>query len=125
MSLANWARLMSFVTVTALVYIHVQTQIVDLAYKGKAKERRFHELMDNNGTLTHQILAMKSASYLGQALLEKDEGLKFLGHDRVMTMPGPAATAPAVKIKAKAENPLRELLTFLAPQDAKAWDRDR
>ena len=123
MSVANCARLMSFVTVTALIYIHMQVQIVDLAYKGKDKEKHFYELQDSNGALTHQILALKSASNLGRELLQKDEGLQFMGRDRVMTMSGPAAMAvPSEKAKVKAGNPLWNWLTFLSPQDARAWD---
>jgi len=123
MNLAGCARLMSFVTITALTYIHMQTQIFDLAYKGKAKERHFHELMDDNGALTHQVLVLKSSSYLGQELLEKNDGLEFMGNDRVMTMAGPAASLrPSEKVKVKTENPLWNWLTFLSPQDARAWD---
>ena len=86
MSLTHWVKLMSFATVTALIYIHMQMQIVELAYKGKDREKRVHELMDNNGALTHQILTLKSADHLGRELLEKDEGLQFMGQDRVMTL---------------------------------------
>ena len=77
---------MSFATVTALLYTHMQMQIVDLAYKGQHKKSHMHELMDSNGTLTHQILALKSANNLGQKVLDKDEGMQFMGHDKVMTL---------------------------------------
>ena len=117
---------MSFATMTALVYIHMQTQIVDLAYKGKDKEKRVHELMDNNGVLTHQIVSLKSANYLGQEILEKDEGLQFMGHDRMMTFSSPAAgvaVRPSQKPGMKAQSPLWTWLSFLSPREAKAWDR--
>ena len=125
MSLTSWLKLMSFATITALIYIHVQMQIVELAYKGKDKEKRVHELMDNNGALTHQILTLKSANHLGQELLEKEDGLQFFGHDRVMTFAGPAPEAlarPSDKPKTKVESPLWNWLSFLSPQEAKAWD---
>ncbi|MBI4309641.1 MAG: hypothetical protein HY591_04850 [Candidatus Omnitrophica bacterium] len=126
MSLGVWAKLMSVATVTALTYIHMQMQIVELAYKGKDKEKRVHELMDNNGILTHQIVTLKSADYLGRAILEKDEGLQFMGHDRMMTFPSPAAgvvVRPSQKQAMKAESPLWTWLSFLSPGEAKAWDR--
>ncbi len=126
MSLKVWLKIMSFATVTALIYIHMQMQIVELAYKGKDKEKRVHELMDNNGALTHQILTLKSANHLGQELLGKEEGLQFMGHDKVMTMSSPAtgvALRPTERLKAKAEAPLWNILSFLSPQEAKAWDR--
>ena len=77
---------MAFATVTALVYINMQTQIVDLAYKGKDKQKNIHELMETNGALTHQILTLKSANNLGSRLLEKDGTLQFMGQDHVMTL---------------------------------------
>ena len=125
MNLGNWAKLMSFATMTALIYIHVQMQIVDLAYKGKDKEKRVHDLMDHNGILTHQIVTLKSANYLGREILEKDEGLQFMGNDRVMTFSSPVAgvsVGPPVKPRLKAESPLWTWLSFLSPQEAKAWD---
>ena len=70
MSLKTCMKLMSFATLAALIYIHMQTQIVELAYKGKDKEKRIHELMDNQGMLTHQILTLKSSNHLGHELLE-------------------------------------------------------
>ncbi len=86
MNLKNWVKLMSFATLTALIYIHMQMEIVELAYKGKDKEKSIHELMDNNGSLTHQILTLRSSNHLGQELLEKDASLQFMGHDRVITL---------------------------------------
>ena len=97
---------MAFGTMTALIYVHMQTQIVDLAYKGKAKEKHVHELLDNNGALTHQILALKSASHLGREFLDKDKGLQFMGQDKVMTFSGP-------KPKQKMESRGWSLLSFL------------
>ena len=77
---------MSLATLTALVYIHMQTQIVELAYKGKAREQHFHELMNQQGALTHQVLALKSANHLGQEVLDKRQGLQFMGHDQVVQL---------------------------------------
>ena len=86
MTLKTWIQIMSFATVTALVYINMQTQIVDLAYKAKDKQTSVHKLMDTNGALTHQVLALKSANNLGNRLLEKDSNMQFMGKDRVMTL---------------------------------------
>ncbi|MDO8674525.1 MAG: hypothetical protein Q7K71_00200 [Candidatus Omnitrophota bacterium] len=86
MTLKTWIQIMSFATVTALMYINMQTQIVDLAYQGKDKQTSVHKLLDTNGALTHQILALKSANNLGNRLLEKDSNMQFMGKDRVMTL---------------------------------------
>ncbi len=125
MSLKTWAKLMSFATMTALIYTHMQMQIFELAYKGKAKEKHFHELLDDNGALTHQVLTLKSANHLGRQLLEKDDGLQFIGRDRVRTFPGPAVGAmvrPSDKIKPKVERPIWNMLSFLSPREARAWE---
>ena len=93
---------------TALIYTHMQMQIVDLAYKGKDKEHSVHELMDNNNALKHQILSLKSANNLGQAILDKDEGLQFMGKERVMTFQSPAVPVrPMEKFKVKS-NPSKK-----------------
>ena len=113
MNLSAWFKLMSFATVTSLIYIHMQMQIVDLAYKGKDKERHVHELMDHNGALTNEILTLQSANHLGREVLDKDVGLSFMGHERVMTFAGPAAMVrPSDKVKLKAERPLWNWLSM-------------
>ena len=125
MSLKVWVKLMSFVTIIALIYIHMQMQIFDLAYKGSAKEKHMHELRDRNGLLTHQILTLKSSNHLGNQLLEKDSNLQFMGNDHVLTLKGPAAViSQAPPIKGKGETTLWNFLSFLTPQEAKAWDRE-
>ena len=125
MGLTSWFKFMSFATVTALIYIHMQMQIVELAYKGKDKEKKVHDLMDNNGILTQQILTLKSANHLGQELLEKDEGLQFMGHDRVVTFATPAGMSlrPVTKPKLRTESSFWNWLSFLTPLDARAWNQ--
>lgn len=125
MNLITTFKLMAFATITALIYIHMQMQIVELAYKGKEKERIVHDLMDSNGSLTHQILALKSANNLGQQLLEKNDGLQFMGNDRVMTLSRPAtqvAPRASQRTKTKIELPAWNLLSLLSPQEARAWE---
>ncbi|MEI7998058.1 MAG: hypothetical protein WCH62_00920 [Candidatus Omnitrophota bacterium] len=127
MSIKVWIKLMSFVTIIALIYIHMQLQIFDLAYQGKYKEKRMHELRDHSGLLTHQILTLKSANHLGNQLLEKESNFQFVSNDRIMTMAGPASMISKVSpqaVKSKGENPMWNFLSFLAPAEAKAWDRE-
>ena len=116
MNLKTWTKLLSFATLTALIYTHMQMQIFELAYKGKAREKHFHDLLDDNGALTHQILTLKSSNHLGEQLLEKNDGLQFIGRDRVRTFPGSAVgmVRPSDKFKPKPERPLWNVL---------AWER--
>lgn len=122
MNLTAWFKVMSFATVTSLIYIHMQMQIVELAYKGKDKEKHVHELMDHNGALANQILTLKSADHLGREVLGRDGGLGFMGHERVVTFAGPAARVPG-RPALKAESSFWNWLSFLSPREAKAWDR--
>ena len=119
---------MSFATLMALIYIHMQMQIFDLAYQGSDKEKHMHELRDHNGILTHQILTLKSANHLGNRLLEKDSILEFMSAEHVLTVKGPATVMlsqiAAPGVKAKGENTFWNFLSFLTPREAKAWDRE-
>ena len=124
MSLKTYFKIAVFATIMSLLYIHMQMKIFELAYKGKDKEKIIHELADTNGTLTHQILTLKSANNLGNQLLEKENSLQFMSRDHVMTVVTTAASnlhrLPAPK--ARAENPVWNLFSFLGAQEAKAWE---
>ena len=114
-------------TLIALIYIHMQMQIFDLAYKGSDREKHMHDLRDRNGLLTHQILTLKSSNHLGNQLLEKDSNLQFMSNDHVLTLKGPASMISQIapsSVKNKGDNSLWNFLSFLTPQEAKAWDRE-
>jgi hypothetical protein len=124
MNIRIYLKVISFATVMALIYIHMQMKIFELAYKGKDKEKEIHELADTNGMLTHQILTLKSANHLGNELLEKESDLQFMGKDHVMTMQAPPRPIRQIQMpKEHNENPLMHLLSFLGAQEAKAWEQ--
>lgn len=126
MSLKVWLKLLSFVTVIALIYTHMQMQIFELAYKGSRRQKQMHELRDRHGMLTHQILTLKSSNNLGNRLLEKDSNLEFIGNNNVLTLKGPQVTrkqSSAKPLVTKNENVMWNFLSFLSPQEAKAWER--
>jgi len=78
-------------TSIAVIYIHLQMQIFDLAYRGKQKEKEIHDLMDTNGTIESNILAMKSANHLGVKLLNENSGMQFLDDQNVVKIAMPAS----------------------------------
>ncbi len=126
MNLVSSFKIMVFATVVALIYTHMQMQIVEYSYKAKEKQRRIHELQDNNGILTHQILVLKSAKHLGEQLLNKDDALQFIGRDRVMTINAPVPKIPArpsQKLKDATQAPMWNWLSFLSIPEARAFDR--
>ncbi|MDE1921158.1 MAG: hypothetical protein KGJ09_07005 [Candidatus Omnitrophica bacterium] len=86
MSLKVYFKIASFVTIIALLYIHMQTKIFELSYKDKDKEKIIHELNDSNGVLDHQILTLRSANNLGNLLLDHNSGFQFMDNQRVMTV---------------------------------------
>jgi len=123
MSLKVYFKVAMFVTIMALLYIHMQTRIFELSYNGKDKEKIIHELNDSNGALSHQILTLESANNLGNQLLDHDNSMQFMDNERVMTV---RTTAVAMqhfsKPQAKIVNPVWNLFSFLGAQEAKAWE---
>jgi len=103
MNLKVYFKIAAFATIIALLYIHMQMKIFELAYNGKDKEKMIHELNDSNGALSHQILTLKSANNLGIQLLDHDNSLQFMDNERVMK----------VRTTAKIEKPVWNLFSFL------------
>ena len=123
MSLKVYFKVVTFVTIMCLFYIHMQMRIFELSYNGKDKEKIIHELNDSNGALSHQILTLKSANNLGNQLLDRDNSLQFMDNQRVMTVTRSAgAPERLAKPPAKGINPVWNLFSFLGIQEAKAWD---
>src|SRR5208283_982764 len=123
MSLKVYFKVAVFVTIVSLLYIHMQMKIFELSYNGKDKEKIIHELNDTNGALSHQILTLESANNLGNQLLDRDNSLQFMDQERVMTVIRPAGDIQRLtQPKAKIENPVWNLFSFLGAQEAKAWE---
>ena len=71
-------------TILALVYINMRMQIIELAYRGKAKEKQIRKLIEQNGNLNSTILTLKSSNYLGDKLLAEDQEMEFLAPQSVV-----------------------------------------
>ena len=123
MSLKVYLKVAAFVTIIALLYIHMQMRIFELAYNGKDKEKIIHELNDSNGALSHQILTLKSANNLGIQLLDHDNSLQFMDNERVMMVTTPTGSMQRlIQPKPKVVSPVWNLFSFLGAQEAKAWE---
>lgn len=68
---------MGIVIALALTYIHMQMQIVDLAYRGNQKELKIRKLVEENGNTTYKILMLESANHLGVAMLDEGSDMQF------------------------------------------------
>ena len=77
MHLCKFFKIMSIATIVALSYVHMQMQIIDLAYQGNQKEQQIKKLIEENGNATYKILMLKSANHLGIALLNEDSDMQF------------------------------------------------
>ena len=75
---------MGVLTILALTYIHLQMQVIDLAYAGNKKEQRIKKLIELNGSTTYKILMLKSANHLGDTILEDGSGMQFADSDDVV-----------------------------------------
>lgn len=86
MKLSRFFQVMLTVTILSLAYIHMQMQIFDLAYQGKAKEHRVTELLEDNGRIAFHILQLKSSNHLGGKLLADGSSMQFRDNGQVIQL---------------------------------------
>ena len=77
MRLSKFLKMMAVLTILALTYIHLQMQIIDLAYAGNKKEQKIKKLIEVNGSTTYKILMLKSANHLGDTVLGDGSDMQF------------------------------------------------
>ncbi|MCK5012388.1 MAG: hypothetical protein KAS66_01075 [Candidatus Omnitrophica bacterium] len=124
MQLCKFFKVMSIVIVLALTYIHMQMQIVDLAYRGNKKEQQIKRLVEENGNMTYKILILKSANHLGVAMLEENPDMQFADAHDVVQIAAPKELLMEDQLNeqsklAKRTNPLLSLLSFGIEAEAK------
>jgi hypothetical protein len=71
----------------ALAYIHMQMQMIDLAYQGNSKERKIAKLIEENGNVTYKILMLKSANNLGGVMFQDESDMRFADAGDVVRIP--------------------------------------
>jgi cell division protein FtsL len=122
MKLIRIAKGMIFLTVLALIYIHMQMQIYDLAYEGKSREKLVRELKDRNGTITYNILKLKSSNHLGDQLLEENSELRFLDNENVVEVEttNPILTGSDVVLLSQPAHKQNRIFKFFSLRSAQA-----
>ncbi|MBF0593507.1 MAG: hypothetical protein HQL22_00915 [Candidatus Omnitrophica bacterium] len=100
MKVSDFLKVMFVITFTAVLYIHLQMSIYDLAYQGKKKEDTVEKLAENNVMMKNDILRLKSADHIGRELLEKEKDYKFASRSNV------------VEVETTGGNPISGLLAF-------------
>ncbi len=125
MSLARFMKYTFLTTFFILVYIHLQMQIVDLAYQGQRKEAQIQDLVDKNGSTFYVISKLKSANHLGEKLLSERSGMRFVGGDDIIyvaangDMIGNNDLEQALPVAQK-PNILANLLSFATQAEARS-----
>ena len=120
MSLAKFTKCTVAITFVAIVYIHLQMQIVDLAYQGQAKEAKIKDLVDRNGNTFYAISKLKSANHLGGVLLSKDSKMQFAGREDIIMLAGAETASDAGRAQSPGKsNALLSLLSFATQAEAR------
>lgn len=125
MSLAGFMKYTFSTTFLILVYIHLQMQIVDLAYQGQRKETQIEDLLDKNGSTFYAISKLKSANHLGEKLLAENSKMQFAGANDIIyvaangDMIGNNDLQQALPVEQK-PNILANLLSFATQAEARS-----
>ena len=90
MRLTKFLQFIGISTAICLAYVHMQMKIIDMAYKGKAKEKEIRELIEENGSVTYAILTLKSSSHLGHTLLSDKTEMRFADSENIIRVPAGA-----------------------------------
>jgi hypothetical protein len=123
MSFGKFFKYTIIVTSLALVYIHLQMQIIDLAYQGEAKGRQMREFIEKNDNAFYAISKLKSANHLGDVLLAKNSDMQFAGPGDIVQMAMPVEFANENRLRSQIQfkrktNLLLSLLSFTTQAEA-------
>jgi len=123
MRLAKFLSVVILITLIGLIYVQLQVQIYEYAYKGKRKELAFKELLDRKNNMMYNINSLESVQYLGTRLLSQDE-LQFAGREQVVKLTVPMQLAETInpesnKIEYKKTSFLANLFTLKSQAEAK------
>lgn len=94
MRLFKFLLLVGLVTIIALIYVQLQAQIYEYAYKGKRKENALKELLDRQHNLMYNINNLESVQHIGTRFLnQKDYDLQFAGSEQIVKIAAPIQLA--------------------------------
>ena len=107
---------MAVLTILALIYIHMQMKIFDLAYQVKKREQLIRKLNEHHGNLTYNILKLKSAHNLGYKLLAENSHMQFMDNSQIVKVETPQrfVKVPEVALSSAAKKKANPILSFLS-----------
>lgn len=116
MRLTKCLKFIGLFTILALVYIHMQMHIFDLAYQGQKQEQQLRSLIEENSGIIHRILNLKSANNLGLNLLTEESRMQFVDPQNVKQILSLERfnEKNTRSSKAKRDNISNQLLSFLS-----------
>ena len=119
MQFLRFIKILMFVTVLSLVYIHLQIRIIGLAYDGKEKEKGMRQLAEVNGHLKYKILALTSSNHLGVKMLSENSKMEFMGSQDIVQV-SYVSQHPVIQGSEteKSKKPLLSLLSFAKEAEA-------
>jgi hypothetical protein len=86
MRLFKYITLLGIVTLTALVYVHQQVELVKLSYEIDCKEKKCKEMLDRKGILRYNISNLESPSRLEKVLSERKVSVSYPKKGQVMRL---------------------------------------
>ncbi len=127
MKLFRSIAIIAVVTLTGLIYVHQQVELVKLSYSIETKEQRLKVLLDHKGRLNYNIDNLEAPARLEKILISKNIDVGFPGRRNVVkvakaSLPGAEDSLRANSVD-KRFNPLG-IIDFLSPR-AEAHTRER
>lgn len=86
MRLFKYIVLLGIVTLTALVYVHQQVELVKLSYGIDCKEKKLKEMLDRKGILRYNISNLESPSRLEKVLLARKVSVSYPKNGQVIRL---------------------------------------
>lgn len=78
--------LLGIITLTALVYVHQQVELVKLSYTIDCKEKKLKEMLDRKGILRYNVSNLESPSRLEKVLLARKVLISYPKKGRIIRL---------------------------------------
>jgi len=86
MRASRFLLIIFIVTAIALLYVHQQSRIFDLAYSSGKKQAVMKELLDTNNILRYNLNVISSLSYLDKKLFSKDADFEMPNGEQLVRL---------------------------------------
>ena len=99
MRLFRYIILLGIVTLTALVYVHQQVELVKLSYEIDCKEKKLKEMLDRKGILRYNISNLESPSRLEKVLSARKVSVSYPKKGQVIRLARNPSYAPSGSLR--------------------------